>query len=98
MPVVIEGRVRMDVKEKDLIESYVGQPINPRTVDEFNAWIDLAAERKPSDTPEEKLMRAVIGGMRIDPGVPPDHEKRWKTQQDAPVRVLQFCAQKNRPI
>lgn len=98
MPVVIEGRVRMNAKEKELIEDYVGQPINPQTVDEFNAWIDLAVKRKPSDTPEEKLMRAVIGGMRVDPGMLPDTEKAWKTPQDAPAKVLQFCAQKNRPV
>lgn len=75
MPVVIEGRVRMDAKEKEAIEDLVGEPVNPRTVDEFNAWIDLAAKRKPSDTPEEKLLRAMIGNLRIADGQTP--EKLW---------------------
>lgn len=97
MPIVIDGRVRMDANEKELIEDYVGQSINPQTVDEFNAWINLAAKRRPSDTPEEKLMRAVIGGMRIDPEVPPDPEKAWKTPKATPAKVLQFHTQKNRP-
>lgn len=75
MPVVIEGCVRMDAKEKEAIEDLVGEPINPRTVDEFNAWIDLAAKRKPSDTPEEKLLRAMIVNLRVADGQMP--ERLW---------------------
>lgn len=92
MPTVIAGRVRMDAKEKDLIEIYAEQPINPQTIDEFNAWVDLAAKGSPSDTPEDRLMKAVIGGLRIDAEAPHDPVKIWRTPQSSPAKVIQFGA------
>lgn len=65
MPTLIDGTVRLNELEKRILECLAEQPINPQTVADLNAWIDVVCKPSPDDTPEEKLMRAMAEDIRI---------------------------------
>jgi len=65
VPTVVGGRVRLNPKEKEMIEDLVGECINPTTADEFNAWVDLASIDQADDDPGRSLLRAAASALRI---------------------------------
>lgn len=61
-------KVRLTEDEKRRLSSMVMEPAAPETVEDHNAWIEHAAENVwNGDTPEEKLMRAVLSDQKIEP-------------------------------
>lgn len=86
MPTVLGGRVRLEKKEKEILEMYAGEPVNPVTVQDLNAWVDHLSRPNPEDTPEERLMRAVILGFRIEGNKRPKGSATEK--HDTPAKVI----------
>lgn len=61
-------KVRLTEDEKKRLSSMAMEPAAPETVEDHNAWIEHAAENVwNGDTPEEKLMRAVLSDQKIEP-------------------------------
>ena len=60
------ARIRLTRAEKDFLQGLVAEPINPQTVDEYNAWLDLAMRDLSDFDPEERLFRATLEQMRIE--------------------------------
>jgi hypothetical protein len=54
-------------REREALSVFVGEPANPETVDDFNAWADAVAERADMSVPEERLMAAVYQQMKLQP-------------------------------
>jgi hypothetical protein len=61
----IGKRIRLVPKEKAFLEGLVQQPVNPTTVEHYNAWIEEGLVGLCEDDPEERLFRRVIEAMRI---------------------------------
>jgi hypothetical protein len=61
-------KIRLTADEKQRLSNMVMEPVAPETIDDHNAWIDHAVENVwNGDTPEEKLMRAVLSDQKIVP-------------------------------
>jgi hypothetical protein len=61
-------KIRLTADEKQRLSNMVMEPVDPETIDDHNAWIDHAVENVwNGDTPEEKLMRAVLSDQKIVP-------------------------------
>jgi hypothetical protein len=61
-------KIRLTAEEKQRLSNMVMEPVAPETIDDHNAWIDHAVENVwNGDTPEEKLMRAVLSDQKIVP-------------------------------
>ena len=60
------NQIRLGPSEKDFLEGLVQEPVNPRTVADYNAWIDHGIADFCEDDPEERLYRRAIEGMKIE--------------------------------
>ena len=60
------SQIRLSPREKDFLEGLVQEPVNPRTVEDYKAWIDCGIEDFSEDDPEEHLYRRAIEGMKIE--------------------------------
>ena len=60
------NQIRLSPREKDFLEGLVQEPVNPRTVADYNAWIDHGIADFSEDDPEERLYRRAIEGMKIE--------------------------------
>jgi hypothetical protein len=60
------NQIRLAPKEKAFLEGLLQQPVNPTTVEDYNAWIEEGQRGLSEDIPEERLYRAVIEAMRIE--------------------------------
>lgn len=88
MPSAIDGRVRLAPEEQALIELLTGESINPKTVDDLNAWIDAAAKVQPGDDAETKLLKAICGQMRlVGLGMAPGS---FRSERPEPAKVIPF--------
>jgi hypothetical protein len=61
----IANQIRLSPKERGFLEGLVQEPVNPRTVADYNAWIDQGIAGFSEDDPEERLYKRAIEGMRI---------------------------------
>ncbi len=61
----IANQIRLSPREKDFLEGLVQEPVNPRTKEDYNAWIDHGIAGFSEDDPEERLYKRAIEGMRI---------------------------------
>lgn len=59
-------QIRLSRCEKDIVEGLVQAPVNPRTVADYNAWIDYGIADFSEDDPEERLYKRAIEGMKIE--------------------------------
>ena len=63
----LDDKIRLTDNEKDRLSFYALEPANPDTVKDHDAWIDHATnEVWDGDTPEEKLMRAILSDQKIE--------------------------------
>ena len=60
------NQIRLSPSEKNFLEGLVQEPVNPRTVADYNAWIDHGIADFSADDPEERLYRRAIAGMKIE--------------------------------
>ena len=60
------NQIRLSPREKDFLEGLVQEPVDPRTVADYNAWIDHGIADFSEDDPEEPLYRRAIEGMKIE--------------------------------
>jgi len=58
------NKVRLTEVEKTTIECFVGEKINPETVEDHNAWVEQMKDDK-DNSPESKLLNAVADLMKI---------------------------------
>lgn len=64
----LNNQIRLTENEKALLSDMVMEPAAPETVNDHNAWVEHAVENVwNGDTPEEKLMRAILTGQKIEP-------------------------------
>jgi len=59
-------QIRLTADEKAFLQGLVQEPVNPRTVDDYNAWIDAGIADLSEDDPEERLYKRAIEGMRLE--------------------------------
>ena len=60
------ARIRLTRAEKDFLQGLLAEPVNPQTVEEYNAWLDVAMGDLCDSDPEERLFRATLEQMRIE--------------------------------
>lgn len=61
-------KIRLTADEKQRLSNMAMEPVAPETINDHNAWIEHAAENVwNGDTPEEKLMSAVLSDQKIAP-------------------------------
>ena len=58
------GKIRLTGTEKETLSVAAMERVNPTTPDEYDAWIVRAIGIWDDDTPEDKLMRAIIAGLK----------------------------------
>ncbi len=59
-------KIRLTETEKNRLSFMAGEPTNPGTVQEHDAWIDHATNSVWIDeTPEDRLMRAILSDAKI---------------------------------
>lgn len=61
------NNIRLTRDEQAFLSGLSLEPVNPQTVDDYNAWMDLniADFSDPSD-PEQRVYKAVLEAMRIE--------------------------------
>lgn len=63
----LNDNIRLTEQERDRLSFYAMEPVNPDTVENHDAWIDYAInEVWDGDTPEERLMRAILSDQKIE--------------------------------
>ena len=88
----------MDSSEQDFIEFLAGEAINPKTIAEYNAWIDIVSKDEPDDFPEQKLLRAIAASLRIDEVTGQQPLPRWNpVRREQAAEVIPFGAKKRKP-
>ena len=60
------NQIRLSPREKDFLEGLVQKSVDPRTVEDFNAWIDYGIADFSEDDPEERLYKLALEGMKIE--------------------------------
>ena len=59
-------QIRLTRAERRFLEGLVQEPVNPQTVEEYNAWLDYGMCGLSESVPEERLLEAVLQSMRIE--------------------------------
>lgn len=60
------NKIRLTAAEKERLSFYAQEPVNPGTVADHDAWIEHSAQKIwTDDTPEERLIRAILNAERI---------------------------------
>jgi hypothetical protein len=60
-------RIRLTREEKAFLDGLVQEHVSPRSVADYNAWLDHAIRDLSEADPEERLFRRVIERMKVDP-------------------------------
>lgn len=60
------NKIRLTPSEKAFLRGLVREPIDPQTVEDYNAWIDHSIRDFSDGDPEQRLAKAVLLGMRIE--------------------------------
>ncbi len=60
------NQIRLSPREKDFLEGLAQEAVNPRTVEDYNAWIDYSIADFSEDDPEERLYKRALEGMKIE--------------------------------
>lgn len=61
-------QMRLTCAERRFLEGLVQEPVNPQTIEEYNAWIDYGMRDLTESVPEERLLRATLESMRSSQG------------------------------
>ncbi|MGB7990700.1 MAG: hypothetical protein WCF44_14980 [Candidatus Methylophosphatis roskildensis] len=59
-------QIRLTADEKAFLQRLAQEPVNPQTVEGYNAWIDRGIADFSEDDPEERLYKRALGGMKIN--------------------------------
>ncbi len=60
-------RIRLTREESAFLDGLVQEHVSPRSVADYNAWLDHAIRDLSKADPEERLFRRVIERMKVDP-------------------------------
>lgn len=58
-------KLRLSPRELDFLSTYSGEPVNPTTVAEYNAWWEHIRRVTEPISPEERLVLAIVDEMKI---------------------------------
>lgn len=58
------NQIRLTPAEKRFLEGLVREPVNPRTIEDYNAWLDYGMCGLSESDPEERLLRATLELMK----------------------------------
>jgi len=59
-------RIRLTRDESAFLDGLVQEHVSPRSVADYNAWLDHALRDLSDSDPEEFLFRRVLEGMKIE--------------------------------
>jgi hypothetical protein len=59
-------RIRLTRDENAFLDGLVQQHVSPRSVADYNAWLDHAIRDLSETDPEERLFRRVLERMKIE--------------------------------
>ena len=85
----LNDRVILDKTELSILETALDQPVCPKTIDDLNAWIDQIVDNE-DDYPEEKLIKAMAKGLRIDPNNPQTPMKIQNQTKKFEAQIIEF--------
>lgn len=61
------NKIRLTREENAFLSGLSLEPVNPQTVEDYNAWMDLNIEAFADESdPEQRLFKAVLQGMKIE--------------------------------
>jgi hypothetical protein len=61
------NKIRLTRAEQAFLSGLSLEPVNPQTVEDYNAWMDASIEHFADESdPEQRLFKAVLQGMRIE--------------------------------
>jgi len=59
-------KISLNTNELDCLSAFAGEQVNPKTVDDYNAWWDHVKETTTPTSPEERLIVAMADFMKVD--------------------------------
>lgn len=60
------NKIRLTRDEQAFLSGLCLESVNPQTVDEYNAWIEVGVADFSETDPEERLFKRAIESMRIE--------------------------------
>jgi len=59
-------KIRLSLQEREQLSGLAGEVVNPESVADYNAWLrHLADTVWAEDTPEDRLVRAILAGQTL---------------------------------
>jgi hypothetical protein len=69
--IICGEKIKLTVDELDTLAKIVGEPVYPKTVDDYNLCLQCVIDEADSNIPEARLMAAVADRRLIRHGIPP---------------------------
>jgi len=61
----LNNRIILTAKERNQLTTIVGEPCNPQTVEEYNAWLELTRQDCDPSIPDLRIFAAVLQEMKL---------------------------------